>query len=232
MPLAGVIFDFDGVLADSEPVHLRVFQTVLEGIGITLSPEEYYDRYLGYSDRDAFIQVLRDRGRPIADHELKALLQAKKSLFPDAVGEHTLYDGAPECVARMAAHVPVAIASGALREEIEMILRRAGLLSHFPLIVAAGETPRSKPAPDPYARAYALLREQGLRADAAPADVVAIEDSEWGLQSARAAGLRTAAVLTSYTRDRLPSADEWFDSIRELSVERLERLVASERQPA
>ena len=233
MPLAGVIFDFDGVLADSEPVHLRVFQTVLEGIGITLSPEEYYDRYLGYSDRDAFIHVLRDRGRTIADRELEALLQTKKALFPDAVGEHTLYDGAAECVARMTAHVPVAIASGALREEIEMILRRAGLLWHFPLIVAAGETRRSKPAPDPYARAYALLREQGgLRADAAPADVVAIEDSEWGLQSARAAGLRTAAVLTSYTRDRLPSADEWFDSIREVSVERLERLVATERQPA
>jgi beta-phosphoglucomutase-like phosphatase (HAD superfamily) len=114
-----------------------------------------------------------------------------------------------------------------------MILERAGLLSHVPLIVAAGETPRSKPAPDPYARAYALLRDRGgLRAGAAPADVVAVEDSEWGLQSARAAGLRTAAVLTSYTRERLPSAEDWFGSIGEVTVERLERLVATERLPA
>ena len=62
MALAGVIFDFDGVLADSEPVHLQVFQTVLDSIGITLTAEEYYEKYLGYSDRDAFVHVLQDRG--------------------------------------------------------------------------------------------------------------------------------------------------------------------------
>lgn len=230
MSLAAVIFDFDGVLADSEPVHLHVFQTVLDQIGITLTPEEYYARYLGYSDRDAFIHVLRDRGRTFADDELDALLEVKKDLFPQAVGDHALYPGAAECIDRVAAAVPVAIASGALRHEIELILDRSGMRDRFPLIVAAGETPRSKPAPDPYARAFQLLRETArLRADASPADVVAIEDSEWGLQSARGAGLRTMAVLTSYGRDRLPSAEDIVDSISEVTVDRLERLVASER---
>lgn len=233
MALAGVIFDFDGVLADSEPVHLHVFQTVLDSIGITLSAEEYYANYLGYSDRDAFLHVLRDRGRDLPGVELDALLETKKSLFPQAIGDHALYPGAAECVARIAAHVPVAIASGALRDEIELILDRSGLRPHFPLIVAAGETPRSKPAPDPYARAFELLRERGaLREDAAPAHVVAIEDSEWGLQSARGAGLRTIAVLTSYTRERLPSAEAWLPSIRDVTLDRLEQLVAAEREPA
>jgi HAD superfamily hydrolase (TIGR01509 family) len=222
-----VIFDFDGVLADSEPVHLQVFQTVLAGIGVTLTAEDYYGRYLGYCDRDAFIHVLRDRGRHLADADLDVLLARKQRLFPDAIGEHALYPGAAECVARVAAHVPVAIASGALRHEIELILERSGLRDRFPVIVAAGETPLSKPAPDPYARAFELLQTSGaLREGARPADVVAIEDSEWGLQSARAAGLRTVGVLTSYDRDRLPSADDWLPSIGEVTLDHLERLVA------
>ncbi len=232
MALAGVIFDFDGVLADSEPVHLHVFQTVLDSIGITLTAEDYYARYLGYSDRDAFMHVLRDHGRTLPEPELDALLETKKAIFPQAIGDHALYPGAAECVARIAAQVPVAIASGALREEIALILDRSGLASHFPLIVAAGDTPRSKPAPDPYARAFELLQERGgLRADATPSQVVAIEDSEWGLQSARDAGLRAVAVLTSYAQDRLPSAEAWFTSIGDVTIERLDAIVAAERQP-
>jgi len=226
--LAGVIFDFDGVLADSEPVHLHVFQTVLDQVGITLSADEYYAKYLGYSDRDAFLHVFREHGRTMREGELEELLETKKVLFPQAVGDHTLYAGAAECVAAVAARVPVAIASGALRSEIELILDRSGLRAQFPIIVAAGETPRSKPSPDPYARAFDLLRSSGrLPHDVSPADVVAIEDSEWGLQAARGAGLRALAVLTSYTRDRLPSAEAWLPSIRDVSVEALEALVAT-----
>lgn len=231
MALAAVIFDFDGVLADSEPVHLHVFQTVLDSIGITLTPEEYYARYLGFSDRDAFMHVLRDRDVTLDDAHLDALLEAKKALFPQAVGEHALYPGAAECVARVAAQVPVAIASGALRHEIELILARSGLDGRFPVIVAAGETPRSKPAPDPYARAFELLRESGaLRPGALPTDVVAIEDSEWGLQSARGAGLRTLAVLTSYGKGALPSAEDWLASVADVTVRGLEALVARTRE--
>jgi beta-phosphoglucomutase len=228
--LAAVIFDFDGVLADSEPVHLQVFQTVLDSVGITLAPEEYYAKYLGYSDRDAFIHVFRDRGVPIEEASLEALLDTKKDLFPQAIGDHALYPGAADCIARVAEHVPVAIASGALRHEIELILTRSGLEGRFPVIVAAGETPRSKPAPDPYARAFDLLETAGhLRIGAAPRDVVAIEDSEWGLQSARGAGLRTLAVLTSYGRDSLPSADAWLPSSEAVTIDALESLVDGRR---
>ena len=136
LPLAGVIFDFDGVLADSEPVHLHVFQTVLDRIGLTLTGEEYYAQYLGYSDRDAFIHVLRDRGVAMSEAELEALIESKKELFPQAIGDHALYPGAAACVARVAEQVPVAIASGALRHEIELILDRSGLRDRFPIIVA------------------------------------------------------------------------------------------------
>jgi len=230
--LAAVIFDFDGVLADSEPVHLQVFQAVLQTVGIDLAADEYYAKYLGYSDRDAFRQVMRDRGRPLDDSSLDTLLAHKMTLFPAAIGDHALYDGAAACVARVAAEVPVAIASGALRHEILLMLERGGLADRFPIIVAAGETPRSKPHPDPYAEAFARLKASGrVAATVTPADVVAIEDSEWGLQSARAAGLRTIAVLSSYDKARLPSAEDWVASLVDITVARLAALVGSEQAP-
>jgi beta-phosphoglucomutase len=225
--LAAVIFDFDGVLADSEPLHLVAFQRVLATIGIELSEDDYYARYLGFSDRDAFVEVCRDRGVPLDDATLEALLEEKVRLFPTLVGEHGLFPGASDLIDRVAAAIPVAIASGALRHEIEMLLEAGGLAGRVPIIVAAGETPRSKPHPDPYARAFALLREAGaLEAGVRPAQVVAIEDSEWGLQSARAAGLRTVGVTTSYGADRLPSAEVIVDGIDAITLPLLESLVA------
>lgn len=227
MTLAAVVFDFDGVLADSEPLHLAAFQDVLRTIGIELSAEDYYGRYLGFSDRDAFVHVCRDRGVPLDEARLDALLTVKEQVFPTLLGGHGLFPGAPALLARVSAQVPIAIASGALRHEIELILDRAGLAGQVPIIVAAGETPRSKPHPDPYARAVALLREQGaIASDVASSCIVAIEDSEWGLQSARAAGLRTIGVTTSYGAERLPSAELTVESVEAITLPLLETLVA------
>lgn len=229
MTLAAVIFDFDGVLADSEPLHLAAFQQVLETIGVTLSADEYYAQYLGFSDRDAFIHVCRDRGLPLPAGELERLLAVKQQVFPQLVGTHGLFPGAAACLDRVAAEVPIAIASGALRHEIELLLDRGGLGGRVPIIVAAGETPRSKPYPDPYARAFARLIEDGhIDAGTQPEQVVAIEDSEWGLQSARAAGLRTIGVTTSYPAERLPTAERVVPGIDAITLEVLRQVV---RQP-
>jgi beta-phosphoglucomutase-like phosphatase (HAD superfamily) len=228
--LAAVIFDFDGVLADSEPVHLAAFQQVLATVGIELSADEYYARYLGFSDRDAFIEVHRDKGLALDPSELERLLHVKHDVFPLLVGEHGLFPGARACVERVAAEVPVAIASGALRHEIELLLERGGLSGRVPIIVAAGETLRSKPHPDPYARAFELLVAKGyIPADTETARVVALEDSEWGLQSARGAGLRTLGVTTSYTAEHLPSAEVTVADIDAVTLPLLRSIVA---QPA
>lgn len=226
-----MIFDFDGVLANSEPLHLAAFQQVLARIGVTLSAEEYYARYLGFSDLDAFRHVGRDRGIPLDATRIDELMEIKQELFPQLLGDHALYAGAAECLARVAAEVPVAIASGALRAEIELMLERGGLEGRVPVIVAAGETPRSKPHPDPYARALERLCQEGhLPQGTDPTLVVAIEDSEWGLQSARGAGLRTVGLTTSYPKERLPSAELTLDDIEAVTLPILQSLVA--RPPA
>ena len=111
-----------------------------------------------------------------------------------------LYPGAAECIDRLGAEFPLGIASGALKHEIVAILRRYGLEDRFRFIVASGDTPRSKPAPDPYQRAAEL---HGLR----PAECLAIEDSHWGIQSAKSAGLTCVAVSHTYPAATLGAAD-------------------------
>ncbi|MFN8059088.1 MAG: HAD family phosphatase [Vicinamibacterales bacterium] len=214
-----VVFDFDGVIVNSEPLHLRTFQGTLADLGIALSDRDYYDKYLGYTDEEAFQAAAADAGRPLSAADLRALIDRKTALMPELLAEPgILFPDAADCIARLAAHVPLAIASGAIREEIELVLDGAGLRRYFRTIVAAGETPRSKPAPDPYARAVDVLREQGdLPANGRPS--VAIEDSHWGLLSAARAGLRTVAVTSSYGADELTTADRVVARLAELTIE-------------
>jgi beta-phosphoglucomutase len=227
--LHAVIFDFDGVLADSEPLHYEAFRRVLAGEGIELDRGDYYEKYLGFDDAGAFRAVLGDQRQPADDDRIEALVQAKLEVFPQVLdGRNVLFPGAADCVARLAAHVPLAIASGALSHDIELILGGTGLLARFPVIVGADHTERSKPDPEPYARALALLQSRGLMPAGreAAARTVAIEDSRWGLQSARGAGLKTIAVSTSYPPDALTDADLVVDGLADVSIDRLEALVS------
>jgi HAD superfamily hydrolase (TIGR01509 family) len=210
---SAIVFDFDGVLADSEPLHLRVYQSLLEPSGVHLSMETYAERYLGFDDEGVFCQVASDYGLMLGDEEIELLIREKARRFEAIVsGGNVLYPSAVPCVRRLAARWPLGIASGALRREIELMLRGAGILDAFAAIVSAQDVDRTKPAPDPYQRAADLL---GMPAAAC----VAIEDSHWGLQSARSAGLRTIGVTTTYPRDALTDADVIVASLDEISVE-------------
>jgi beta-phosphoglucomutase len=227
--LHAIVFDFDGVLADSEPLHFEVFRQVLAEVGITLTPEAYYGRYLGYDDLGAFQAVLRDEGRAHDEASVASLVAAKADRFPRLVdGRDVLFPGVADAVRRFAAEVPLAIASGALPHEIELILAGAGLRDAFHVVVGAGDTPRSKPAPDPYARAVELLQARGLvpAGPDAAARCVAIEDSHWGIQSAKAAGLACIAVTTSYDAGELGAADLVVPKVDALSLQQVAALVA------
>lgn len=225
--LQAVVFDFDGVVANSEPLHFEVYRILLREEGIPFTSEEYYERYLGFDDVGAFEAMARDKGLRIGNGRLRSLMDRKTEIFQSLVRQgDVLFPGAAECLRACAAAVPVAIASGALRQEIELILRTTGLEGLVPVIVAAGETPRSKPAPDPYTRAMELLSSvSGRRVSAGR--TVAIEDSRWGLQSARAAGMRTVALTTSYPEAELGEADLVLPDISRITPEVLDALCRS-----
>jgi beta-phosphoglucomutase len=224
MMLHAVVFDFDGVLANSEPLHLRVYQEVLAEQGLSLTTDEYYETYLGFDDVAAFQHMTAAKGLQADGRSIERLVARKTEIFQDVVrSEDVMFPGAAACLRAMAAACPIAIASGALRHEIELILGGAGLRDLVPVIVAAGDTPRGKPAPDPFAAAVERLSAHVGR----PLErerSVGIEDSHWGLASARDAGLVTVAVTTSYPADEL-TADLIVASIDQATPDRLDALV-------
>ena len=199
--IRAVVFDFDGVIANSEPLHFRAYRDVLVERGLTLTERDYYDRYLGYDDIGAFRAIAGDNGTTFTDADIVDLV-ARKAVRLEALekAQSVLFPGAREAILRMAAAFPVAIASGALKPEILRVLDHEGLRDVFPIVVSAEDTPASKPDPAPYLLAVELLtaRVPGL----VPTECVAIEDSVWGLQSARTGGLRTVAIAHTY-----PAAD-------------------------
>ena len=225
--LQAIVFDFDGVIADSEVLHLRAYQQVLAPEGITISNDEYFDKYLGYDDVGVFKALGRDKGVPMDDGRVKQLIARKSDRYDElsAAGD-MLFPGAADFIRTAAAAVPIAIASGALTHEIEDILDRAGLRSLFKAIVGADQTERSKPHPEPYQTAFERLRLLTGR-DLIPWRSVAIEDSRWGLVSARGADLRCVAVTNTYKADELrPDAELVVAGLHALTLDALDTLCA------
>lgn len=209
--IRAVVFDFDGVLADSEPLHLAAAQEVLADIGVELSAAEYYEHYVGFDDEGMFRRMGELREWPLTEEQIAALIRQKSEVFDQVIARtDVLYPGAGECVERLAASYPLGIASGALKHEIELILERGGLRRFIRFIVASGDTAHSKPSPDPYLKAAAL---HGLP----PAECVAIEDSRWGIEAAKAAGMTCVAITNTYDARQLAAADRVIRSIQEFT---------------
>ena len=221
--LQAIVFDFDGVIADSEPLHLRAFQYTLEEEGVELSARDYYSRYLGYDDVELFRTLAQDRGLDRNDAQIGALVARKGTRLQELMRDgQVLFPGAAEFIRTAAAAVPIAIASGALRHEIVDITEAADVRHLFAAIVAAGDTPRSKPSPAPYILAFERLRD--AYPDLEAHRCVAIEDSRWGLESARGAGLRCVGVTTSYPSGELQGAELTVGGLKDLTVAALDRL--------
>jgi beta-phosphoglucomutase len=211
--ISAIVFDFDGVLADSETLHLRAYQQVLAPRGEQMSRADYFSRYLGFDDEGVFRTFASDRGLKVDDKEVAALIAAKTAVFESLeANADLLFPGAAACVRRLAGEFPLGIASGALRHEIEVVLDRAGLRGCFEFIVASGDTPSSKPAPDPYLRAAALHARDAR-------ECLAVEDSRWGIESAKSAGMACVGITQSYAREELAGADRIVDSLDELTPE-------------
>ena len=226
--LQAIVFDFDGVIADSEPLHLRAFQQILAEERIELSAADYYSRYLGYDDVGLFQALAVDRAVTMTVRQVTELVARKGVRLQQMLhDDHVLFPGAVEFIRTAAAEVPIAIASGALKPEILSIIEAAGIDELFTTIVAAGDTPQSKPSPAPYRLAFEQLRaKSGRQLD--PRRCVAIEDSRWGLESAQGAGLRCVGVTNSYPANELPQAELVVSGLGALTLTALDRLCASE----
>lgn len=206
--LRAIIFDFDGVIADTEPLHLAALQRVLADIDIPLTEAEYYADYLGFDDRGCFLAALQVHRREASPALLGELMDRKAQAYLAAIKHHlAIFPGVRELIHDAAARVPLAIASGALRNEIDMILEEAGLRKAFCHITSAEDVTRGKPAPDPFLHAMAGLNRQPAQPALTPKDCLVIEDSLPGIRAARAAGMKVLAVANTHTVQDLGEAD-------------------------
>ncbi len=201
------LFDFNGVLVDDEAVHLRAFRKVVEPLGIVIDDATYTDRYLGFDDAGAFRAMLEDSGAQASDADVARLVAAKKPIYMELIGDGlVVFEGAAEIVRRRAVLGPVGIVSGALRDEIDHALGVMGVRDQIAFIVSADDTTRCKPDPEGYALALKALDETMPIGRRARSRVIVIEDSLAGIEAAKAAGLRCAAVAHSYPAEKLRAA--------------------------
>lgn len=204
---AAILFDFNGVIVDDERQHCDALIATLAHYGYALDRETYYRDYLGFDDRECFRFSFDRLGRPADEAGLAEAIERKHDHYARALrAEMRLVPGAAEFIESAALDgLQLAIVSGALRREIELVLDLAGLRPHFAEIVAAEDVSACKPSPEGYNRARGALA-------LSPNRCVVVEDSLPGLAAARAAGLRCAMLSTSHDPAACAEADlVWSD---------------------
>ena len=222
--LKAIIFDCDGVIADTEPIHLTAFARVLAEEGITVTEEAYFERYLALDDRGCFTKAFAERGTSLSPDQLTDLIN-RKAGFVERVMQTDLMllPGAAEFIKAAAVRYPLAVASGALRAEVYTVVNHGGLRDCFRAIVSAEDTPRSKPFPDPFIRALELLNAAGID-PIEPFECLVIEDSIHGIQAALQANMCCMAITNSYPKEKLSEAHLVVNSLLGLSLADVEAL--------
>jgi HAD superfamily hydrolase (TIGR01509 family) len=223
--LDGLIFDFDGVVVDSEPIHFVCFREVLQSRRCELTREDYYAKYLGFDDHDGFLAVLGDNGISASETEVAKMIEEKTAMVKAAFAESLRpLPGAVDLIkSASAAGLALAVCSGALGEEVRIASRRIGVFEDFPVIVAAEDVSRGKPDPEGYHLTLKKLSAAAGR-DIAAARSLAVEDSPTGADAAKAAGLKVLAVTNSYNSAELKAADRIVHSLAGVTVASLEEL--------
>ena len=223
--LRAVIFDFDGVITDSEILHFRSFNQVLAKHGIKITTKDYYKDYLGLTDID-LLNLLADKGLLRVDaQEIANLAEQKKEVFGKlAKTEGRIIEGVRDFLAMLKQNnIVMAICSGALLPEIELILEEARLRSYFKVIVSAEQVKKGKPNPEGFLLALRKLNEKS-RNPIANNQCIVIEDAHWGLEAAKAAKMHTVAITNSYDADQLTSAEKVIAHLSQLNITDLQEL--------
>ncbi len=217
--IKAVFFDCDGVLVDSEIIHYRAFQNVLSPFGVSFDYKRYEDKYIGFDDRDAFIEIAKDFGKPEIAEKLDVLISAKNKALRKAVEEDlSSFEGVVEFVKKLRdAGVFMAVVSGSLRDEVELFVSKLGLSSFFEFYVTAEDVRKSKPDPESYLLAFKKMKLH-LDGKLSKKNCVVFEDTPSGIQAAKSAGLFTVAITNSFPPADLHKADLVISSFKDIDI--------------
>lgn len=220
MPRA-ILFDFDGVLADTESLHFEAYRDLLLQEKISLTKEEYYSEFLGLDDRGCFRAVCEKAGRSLPPQKLKEMVKQKNIRILQLIENSSLLlPHVREVLSSLREPYYLAIVSGALRNEILAILKKEGIDPCFRVIVSADEIRRGKPDPEGFLAALRLLNRDHVPESELllPEECLVVEDSPWGIEAARRAGMISVAVTNSYKKEDLKVADRVISSLSDLQA--------------
>lgn len=221
--LRAIIFDMDGVVCDSEPLHMKAFQEVLRDEGRVITDQEYYDRYLAHDDRGSFEAALGT----LDPQKMKSLLARKARSFEAAMREHlVIYPGIDAFVRKAGEKYALALASGARRLEVEYVLKKAKIRDAFSAVVSADDVKNGKPEPEAFQKALETLNTMRLDGTSVIErdQCAVIEDSPRCIRTANALGMKTVGMATSYKPEDLREAQLIIDTLVGFEVAALERL--------
>lgn len=219
---ATVLFDFDGVLVNSEPLHYQAFAGVLATEGLELTEEEYYRELIGFDDKGAFQHLYAKRGLPLAPKTFLSLMAGKSKVMTELIEgrKFSALPGVEEFVRGLWRRHPLGICSGALRDEIEAMLEGISLRDCFSVIVSAEDVTVGKPDPQGYRQTLQLMSEKMGRT-LRPADALIVEDAPTVIRSVKAVGFPVLGVAGSYAPDKLTDANWVTPTLRPNDVQRV-----------
>jgi len=225
--LAAVIFDLDGVVVDSEPLHYRAFQEVLNPQSLGYSWARYVERYIGFDDRDAFRVVYEEAGIGLDEQALRALVEKKALAFRKLVQQEPTpsYPGVAALIGALNGRKPLALCTGSLRCDFVPLLEKLGLTLAFDVAVAADDVEKSKPDPEPYRLALRQLARAFPEEPICAERCVAIEDTPAGVRAARQAGVAVLAVTHTHPADVLSEATAITETLEGVTVDDLNGLL-------
>jgi HAD superfamily hydrolase (TIGR01509 family) len=225
--LRAIIFDFNGVILNDEPLHFQSMLDTVADVGIRITREEYWREYLPLDDSACLETICRNHSFQLGDQERARLLELKSLLYRRLLQDrYPLFPGAADFIRAAARRYPLALASGARRDEILSTLQATDLVRHFQVIAGAEDFTRGKPHPESYLFTLERLNEtrNGEAGKILPGECLVIEDSVGGVKGARAAGMPCLAVAHTYPRESLTAASHVVSSIQEVKLEELESL--------
>lgn len=221
MKQTGVLFDYNGVIVDDEAIHERAYKLALRDYGIELTGQLHRQHIQGRTALEGLGKIKELFPDKLKEVTAGQLLRAKIEHYKrETAGQDIFYADARQALETLSSEYKIGLVTSAVRELVEPYLDRKGLKHYFNAIVAADDVKAGKPDPEPYRRAAAAI---GLPA----ANIVAVEDTSYGIQSAKAAGLKCIAVPHTHSREELAEADLIIPDLSFLSRAVVESLLCS-----
>lgn len=226
-----ILFDFDGVITNSEPLHWKAFVETLHPLGLAFSWKEYTRLYLGFDDRGVFREVFRRHRHKLSEAQLRRLISAKAEIFERLARNSSVrpYPGVLSFIRAARGRVPLALCTGALYRDVMPFLKRFGISRAFATMVTADDVAEGKPSPRCYLLALSRLALV-MKEEMKPSRCVAIEDTPAGIVAAKRAGLRIIAVQNTYSKRQLTGAWKIVSSLRGLTPARVRVLLQGQHR--